>query len=323
VTGRGVLHGAGVELGHEQLVVLAEGVPVAEHPVVEVEALLGDREQVVGLQVLHQRAAAVDAERDAVVLVVHRGVRTGDQRGDVGRDARRLGEGPGAGLALGGAGLHGAVADDHPVPGGVHDQAEHRLEVGLVEAGVHPVGVEGLELRVEVDRAVDRVDEAVQALTGAHVDGVGLHDQLVVVGQPVELDAVAVEGGHGIDRLAVQHDRADRTGGQVEVRGCARLGAREADGRAAPEGPLTGSAGAVGEVELHVVGRHGEQAGALGGLVPGEGVGGRGGGRRGGGHPPHPSTQGRRPRAGAARADEGSRSCRSGGRSTSLRSGDA
>ena len=42
--GAGVLHRAGVELGHEQLVVLAERVRAVELLLEEVEALLGDVE---------------------------------------------------------------------------------------------------------------------------------------------------------------------------------------------------------------------------------------------------------------------------------------
>ena len=62
---------------------------------------------------------------------------------------------------------------------------EGGLEVGLVEAGEHPLGVGGLELRVQVHLVVDRVDEAVQALTGVRVEAVGLDDQLVALGQPL------------------------------------------------------------------------------------------------------------------------------------------
>ena len=65
----GVLHRAGVELGDEQLVVLVEGVAHAEVGVVPVEALLGDLEQLVGVEVLGQRLAAPQAEVDAVVVV--------------------------------------------------------------------------------------------------------------------------------------------------------------------------------------------------------------------------------------------------------------
>ena len=44
-----------------------------------------------------------------------------------------------------------------------HRHVERGFEVGLVEAGEHPLGVGGFELRVQIDLAVDRVDESVQA----------------------------------------------------------------------------------------------------------------------------------------------------------------
>src|SRR3712207_7934590 len=49
------------------------------------------------------------------------------------------------------------------------------LQVRLFEVGVDPSGVGDLELRVEVDAAVDRVDEPVQPLPGVHVGAVGDH----------------------------------------------------------------------------------------------------------------------------------------------------
>ena len=89
----GVLHRAHVVLRHEQLVVLAERVGVAEGLLEELEALLGDLDQLVGVEVLDQRLAAVEAERDVAVLagvgVLHLVVLAGDQGGDVGR--HRLG----------------------------------------------------------------------------------------------------------------------------------------------------------------------------------------------------------------------------------------
>src|SRR3712207_8601579 len=51
----GVLHRPGVELRHEELVVLVERVRVVEDPVVEVEPGLGDREDLVRVEVLGQR----------------------------------------------------------------------------------------------------------------------------------------------------------------------------------------------------------------------------------------------------------------------------
>ena len=70
-----------------------------------------------------------------------------------------------------------------PVLGDGGADGEGGLEVGLVEAGVHPLGVRGLELRVEVDLAVERVDEPVQALAGVRVEQVGVDDQLVLGGE--------------------------------------------------------------------------------------------------------------------------------------------
>ena len=69
-------------------------------------------------------------------------------------------------------------------------EGEDRLQVGLVEAGVHPLGVGGLELGVEVDLAVDRVDEAVQPLAGVRVAAVGVDDDPVLGGQLGQHDAV-------------------------------------------------------------------------------------------------------------------------------------
>ena len=62
-----VLHRAGVEVGHEELVVLGQRVAHAELLVEEVEALLGDQEDVVGVEVARHRGPAEHAEVDAVV----------------------------------------------------------------------------------------------------------------------------------------------------------------------------------------------------------------------------------------------------------------
>ena len=187
----GVLHGARVELGHEQLVVLAERVRDAEVLVVEVEALLGLGEQPLGVHVLGQRRAAEDAERDVAVLVgvdvVPARVRPGDQRREVGAHPRGGGEGvhrrPSTAHAV------GAVGDDLPVRRRGHRDVEGGLQVGLVEAGEHPLGVGRLELRVQVDLVVDRVDEAVQALAGVGVAAVGVDHEHVVLGQAGQRDA--------------------------------------------------------------------------------------------------------------------------------------
>jgi hypothetical protein len=88
-----VLHRAGVELRHEELVVLRERVRDAELLLVVGEALARLVEDVVGVEVLPEALAAVDAERDdaaggAGQLGEGRLVRAGDDRRDVRRDPR-------------------------------------------------------------------------------------------------------------------------------------------------------------------------------------------------------------------------------------------
>ncbi|GAB3986204.1 hypothetical protein GCM10027615_77900 [Plantactinospora veratri] len=76
-----ILHRAHVELRHERLVVLVERVAHPEEPVQPVQALPGDGEDLLGVPVemLDERAPAVEAERDTVVLGPAYRVRAGDQ----------------------------------------------------------------------------------------------------------------------------------------------------------------------------------------------------------------------------------------------------
>ncbi len=73
-------------------------------------------------------------------------------------------------------------SDRHHLPVGRRDDVEFEggLEVGLVEAGVHAMRVGGLELGVEVDPTIDRIGEAVHALTGVHVAALGDDLELVL-----------------------------------------------------------------------------------------------------------------------------------------------
>ena len=79
---------------------------------------------------------------------------------------------------------------------------ERRLEVGLLEHGEHAPRVGHLELGVEVDLAVDRVDEAVQALAGVRVGAVGDDDELVLGRETAQRDP-----GVGEDRRHVERAR--------------------------------------------------------------------------------------------------------------------
>ena len=148
-------------------------------------------------------------------------------------------------------------------------EAEARLEVGLLEDGEDPAGVGHLELAVEVDLLVDRVDEAVQPLAGAHVPGVGDDAQLVVVGEVGQGDAGPVPGG-GVEVAPVEPDLVHGVGDEVDE-GARPLAGGEGDGGPGGEDPFP-----AGEVEVDVVGLDIDQGRALGGLLAGEVLSGHG-----------------------------------------------
>ncbi len=293
----GVLHRAHVVLRHVELVVLLERVRVAEGLLEELEALLGQQHDLVAVEVLDQRLAAVVAERDGAVLalvgVEHLVVLTGDHRGDVGR--HRLGgrELPHRHPALSVDGGRGhrlgrrGVGDDLPVGGGGDGERERRLQVRLLERRVDPAGVGHLELRVEVDPVVGGVEEPVQSLTRARVGAVRAHGEHVLLAQPGQRDP-AVGVRRGVDRLAVQRDLVDLRADQVGERVGAGLAAAELDGGRRRERRALLVRGA-GEVQVDGVRRHGEQGRAGSGLLPGQ-VGSRHGG--------DPATAGTSPSAG-------------------------
>ena len=164
--GARVLHCACVELRHEELVVLAEGVGDAEVLVVEGESLLGLGEETLGVHELREGRPAVDPQRDRTVVVgvgvCPLRVRPRDQRDEVRAHDRGFGEAVHSAVDR----LGQRVGDDLPVLGRGHGDRVGRLEIGLVEAGEHPLGVGGLELRVEIDGIVGGIDETVQPLTG-------------------------------------------------------------------------------------------------------------------------------------------------------------
>ena len=253
-----VLHRARVELRDEELVVLGERVGVVELLLEPVEALPGDVEDVLGVEVLGERGPAVDPERHplAVLLVdrVDRVVRAGDQRGDVRGDPRGRLELPDVALGLG----RRRVGDHRPAGGRGHGEGEGALEVGLLEDGEDPPRVRHLELGVQVRLLVHRVDEAVQALAGVGVGAVGDDPQLVAaLEQAVEGDpGVAEDGGH-VERDAVEDDLVHGRGDQVDEGRGTGLGAVEAHrGHRAERAALLGA----GEVQLDLVRVHGQQA---------------------------------------------------------------
>ncbi len=269
-----VLHRAQVVLGHEGLVVLPEGVRVVEVLVEEVEALLGDQEDVVRVEVLRQPLAAHRAQRDrqvpARVGVRHVVVRARHHARDVRGDRRGLGEPPRPALA----GLLRAVAPDLPALRRGHLEAVGRLQVGLLEVRVHPPGVGRLVLRVEVDLAVLRVHEAVHALARPAVRAVRVHHENVLGGQPGQGDPRPVEDGGRVQCAPVECDGVHRRGDEVREGGRARGRGPEADRGNRAEGP--GAFGRFGlvhggtQVEDHLVPVDGQQLGPLAGLVTGQ-----------------------------------------------------
>ena len=141
----------------------------------------------------------------------------------------------------------GGVGDDLPRRRGRHGESERGLEVGLLEHREDAARIRDLELRVEVDLAVDGVDEAVQTLTGVGVLAVGVDDELVLRRQSVERDARVGEDLGGVEGPSVERHGVDRARDEVDE-GRRPLGGGEADGRHGTEDLV-----AAGEVEAHVV----------------------------------------------------------------------
>ncbi len=260
----GILHRALFEFGHEKLIVLLERILYSERIVVEIEALAGHLEDLVRVEVLGQRLTAEQAQRDAVVLVADHVPGTGHDGRDVGRHDRGGREVPAQRLALRDARLGGHVRHHQPVRRGGHRQLVRGLHVGLVEARVHPVRVERLQVRVEVDPAVGRVGEPVQPFAAARVGAVGHDPQHITGRQPLQGDPVAVKSVQA-DRLAVQGDLAHRGGGEVDEAGRARCDAVEPDHADRAEHLVVAC-----EVEIHVVRGDGDDRRAGRRLVAGQ-----------------------------------------------------
>jgi hypothetical protein len=168
--------------------------------------------------------------------------------------------GGGAARAIGGA-LGDRVGYDLPIARRVHRERVAGLEVGLVEAGEQPLGVGRLELRVQIDAAVDRVDEAVQALAGVRVATRGDDRQLVVRGEVGQGDALVLAVAGDIQLSPVEHRRPHARAHEVDPAAGTRFSTGEADRRGDGVGRLAGPTAAVGEVDLDGVVSHVQQRG--------------------------------------------------------------
>ncbi len=129
-------------------------------------------------------------------------------------------------------------------------ELEGCLQVGLLEHSEHPAGVRNFELAVEVYLVVDWVNEAVQTLSGIGVFEVAGNHELVLGGQPSELNPHAIVDSLDIQCLAVQGDGVECSGDGIDKGGCpGRRG--EAHGCGAGKSLWPGREVKVNVVTLH------------------------------------------------------------------------
>jgi len=228
--GADVLHRTGIELRHEDLVVLVEGERVAEEVGVEFEPLFRDFENLVVVEVSEQRLADVEPQLQVAVAVSHHPVRPGDEREEVGAEGWGLGELPlGAAVRPWFPPHCSGVGNYLPFAGSAHGEAVAGLNVRLVEAGKEPVRFEGFEVGVEVLPPIFGVDELVEAVTRVVVlvlvldlDGVlraeGLLREVDAIPAAVRLHLDAVHGQpEDVPAPEIEEHRA--LDGRVEVDG--------------------------------------------------------------------------------------------------------
>ena len=258
-----ILHRAGAELGDEELVVLLEGIGVLVGLAVEIETLLRDGENLIRIEVLRQGLPAEEPEVDVAVAVAHAMVGPGHDRGQVGGHLGSRPERPALDVLLARhlLRLPRVVRDHDPVARRQDREREARFEVRLIETGKHAVGVEGLELTVEVDLVVDRILEAAEPGADVLVGACPQHVQLVRIAKVAEHDAGAIEGFLG-DLRAVQLAAVDRGGQEIDKRVCPRLLAKEVDGGFAGKGVAV-----PGQIERNVVQRRLDQLSPATGFI--------------------------------------------------------
>ena len=126
------------------------------------------------------------------------------------------------------------------------------------------MGVVEERLGVEVDLAVGRVLEAVEALARRRVRALG-DDRDFVLGEQVGQRNPVPDDASGVDLASVEDDRLDPRRENLDVRAGARLATTKARSGDRPE-----ALGASREVELDVVRVHVDETRPLGGLVLGD-----------------------------------------------------
>ena len=211
-----VLHRPGGELRHEELVVFAENIGIAEALFEVVEPLPRQLEELIRVEISHQRLPAVDAQGNAAVLLVDRVVVAGHDRSQVGRHRLGLRKAPSTAIAL-----TWRVRYDHPIRRRFHLECVGRFHVGLVEACEGAVRVVAGELAVQINASVERVLKPVKAGAIMHIAGGAQERQRVFGAQVLELQAPSVESA-GMKLLAVEHGSRDRWSDELDKRCRAR-----------------------------------------------------------------------------------------------------
>ena len=150
---------------------------------------------------------------------------------------------------------------------------EGSLEVGLIEARKEPVRLERLEVGVDVDLAVDRIDEAVEPVAVAVVGVLVDHPHARVRRQELPgQDDPGTRTIRPVHRGAIDLETLDGPAPEVEEQ-VVRAADREGQAGLATVGRLLG-----GQCQREVVGDGADTSGTPGCLVPGQDV---AGGRRG------------------------------------------
>ncbi len=217
-----VLDGA-VELGDENLVVLGERILGSEQLGKEVQAALGEVEELPCVQVFGEGGSSGQGERNdlsrrAGVRVAKYLVLAGDDRSEVGRDGRRRRKVPHRdAVAHRSRCGRRLVREDRPVLGSGDVQGVGGFQVRLFKVRVDPSRVGGLERGVHVDLPVRGVHGAVHRRAVVRVDAVGRDPHDVVLQESRELDSTIRPRGGGIQRGAVDDDLVHMARDQIKV----------------------------------------------------------------------------------------------------------
>ena len=276
----GVLHCADVVFGHECLLVLGVRVGVVEEVLEEVQAVFGDLEDVVVVEVRLEGLAAVCDQGNVTAVDLALGlvgggcgeVFAGNDCGDVGGDLCGGGEDSLGDGVVGGVydlAFEYAVGADDPVLGCGDAEVEDCLQIGLLEVREDSAAVGGLVLGVQVHATVGGVEVAVHTFAGAGVVGATVDGEHVFCLQVGQGDACAVDDVSQGQFGAVELNGVDAVVDVVDEGFCTGGVAGESDGGDGGVGLEFGVLG-VSQIDMHVVGVDTDESRTFCGFFAGE-----------------------------------------------------